>query len=64
MPGKKSVTSEMQFNFIVNVLMGFAIFFLLYVVFRLLFVYFEGAELSATIGAGAITLGALLSNKE
>lgn len=64
MPEKKKDHMEMPFNFIVNVLMGFVIFFLLYIIFRLLFVYFDGAEMSASIGAGVITLGSLLANKQ
>ncbi len=61
---KKNVHFEMPFNFIVNVFLGFVIFFLLYVIFRILFVYFDGAEQSASIGAGVITLGALIANKQ
>ncbi len=63
MPEKKNAHMEIPFDFIVSVLMGFVIFYLLYIIFSLLFVYSGGAELSAAIGAGAITLGSLLAMK-
>lgn len=62
MPEKKN-HSELPVEMSLRALMGFVLYILLYILFKLLFVSFGDSDFTPALGAAAITLGVLVGSK-